>query len=362
NRQQKDIARLEALIEKFRYKKNKAAFAQSKIKYLERMERIESPSAAKKNFSPRFTAAIKGGKQVLETKDLVVGYDRPLATVNLEILRGQRIAVIGPNGEGKSTFVKTIVSAIPPLGGEFLLGHQIEIGYFDQELAQFRGDHTVLDELWDEYPELTRTEVRTVLGNFLFTADEVFKEVGVLSGGEKVRLSLAKLMLKQANFLVLDEPTNHLDIPGKEALEDALKDYEGTLLVVSHDRWFINKIATSLLIFKDGNAVYYPYSYAEYMEGVLTKQAEEKAAEEKKKEASRPVRKKNWKNEVKRLEEKIGEAEEELERLRALRFEPEYYHDYRKMEELEDQISTQHNVLAAYMKEWEEAEENLANG
>ena len=177
-----------------------------------------------------------------------------------------------------------------------------------------------------------------------------------------MRLSLAKLMLKQANFLVLDEPTNHLDIPGKEALEDALKDYEGTLLVVSHDRWFINKIATSLLIFKDGNAVYYPYSYAEYMEGVLTKQAEEKAAEEKKKEASRPVRKKNWKNEVKRLEEKIGEAEEELERLRALRFEPEYYHDYRKMEELEDQISTQHNVLAAYMKEWEEAEENLANG
>ncbi len=361
NRQQKDIARLEALIEKFRYKKNKAAFAQSKIKYLERMDRLEEPGSAKKNFLPRFTAAVKGGKKVLETKDLVIGYDKPLATVNLEVLRGQRIAVIGPNGEGKSTFVKTIVSSVAPLSGEFLLGHQIEIGYFDQELAQFSGDKTVLDELWDEYPELTRTEVRTVLGNFLFSADDVFKEVSVLSGGEKVRLSLAKLMLRQANFLILDEPTNHLDIPGKEALEASLKDYEGTLLVVSHDRWFIDKIADSLLIIKNGKATYYPYTYSEYMEGVLTEKAKAEEEIKKEKTASKPVRRKNWKNEVKRLEKLIEEGEAELERLRELRFDPEYYHDYRKMEELEDQISVQHNLLTGLMAEWEEAEENLAN-
>ncbi|MCF0110277.1 MAG: ABC-F type ribosomal protection protein, partial [Erysipelotrichaceae bacterium] len=264
-RQTKEIERLEQLIEKFRYKKNKAAFAQSKIKYLDRMERIEAPTEDKKNFKARFTPRIKGGKRVLTVSGLVIGYDSPLCTVNLEMMQGQRVAIIGPNGKGKSTFVKTIMGLVEPLGGEYLFGHQIEPGYFDQQLAQFNTTKTVLDELWDDYPELDRTQIRTVLGSFLFTADDVFKTVDVLSGGEKVRLSLAKLMLQQSNLLILDEPTNHLDILGKEALEDSLKEYEGTLLFVSHDRYFIQKLATAILVIDNGTCVYYPLNYDEYM-------------------------------------------------------------------------------------------------
>ena len=152
--------------------------------------------------------------------NLTIGYNEPLCTINLEVMKGQRIAIIGPNGKGKSTFVKTLMEIVPPLGGEFMLGHQIEIGYFDQQLAQFNTNKTVLDELWDDFPEYDRTQIRTTLGSFLFSADDVFKTVDVLSGGEKVRLSLAKLMLQQGNLLILDEPTNHLDILGKEALEE----------------------------------------------------------------------------------------------------------------------------------------------
>jgi len=188
------------LIEKFRYKKSKAAFAQSKITYLNKLDRIDNPKSDQKNFKARFHARLRGGKTVLTCKDLVIGYGEPLATINLEILHGQRIAVIGPNGHGKSTFVKTIMGLVEPLGGEMLMGHQIETGYFDQELAEFHSGKTLIEELWDEYPLLTHTQIRTILGSFLFTADEVFKNVNVLSGGEKVRLSLAKLMMLHPIF------------------------------------------------------------------------------------------------------------------------------------------------------------------
>ena len=251
DRQQKDIQRLQALIEKFRYKKNKAAFAQSKIKYLERMDKIEVEKADTKTFHAHFTPAIKGGERVLDVEKLVIGYDKPLCEVSLEMHRGNRIGVIGSNGTGKSTLVKTLMGLQAPLSGSFLYGHQIEVGYFDQQLAQFSSGKTVLEELWDENPELDRTAVRGVLGQFLFSADDVFKTVDVLSGGEKVRLSLAKLLLKHSNMLILDEPTNHLDIPGKEALEESLKGFTGSILFVSHDRYFINQLATGLLILND---------------------------------------------------------------------------------------------------------------
>jgi ATP-binding cassette subfamily F protein 3 len=246
-RQQKDIQRLEDLIEKFRYKKNKAKFAQSKIKYLDRLERIDPVKKEKRTFHADFHARIRGGKQVLLCQNYTVGYDRPLVSVNLELLRNQNTAIIGPNGHGKSTFLKTLIGKLEPLAGEVLWGHQIEIGYFDQEQVEYTSENTVLEDLWDEYPDLTHSEVRTVLGSFLFRADEVFKDVRVLSGGEKVRLALAKLMLKQANLLILDEPTNHLDIPAKEALEKSLANYEGTILFVSHDRYFIQKMAKAVL-------------------------------------------------------------------------------------------------------------------
>ena len=231
-RQQKDIKRLEVLIEKFRYKKNKAAFAQSKIKYLDRMEKIDPVLKEQKNFHAHFHARIKGGNQVLNVEHLKIGYDHPLKEVSFQVKRGDRLAIIGANGQGKSTLIKTLMHKIPALGGSFLFGHQIEKGYFDQQLAQFSSEKTVLEEVWDAYPDLDRTTIRSVLGQFLFSADDVFKQVSVLSGGEKVRLSLAKLLLQKANTLLLDEPTNHLDIPGKEALEEALKDFDGTIIFV----------------------------------------------------------------------------------------------------------------------------------
>ena len=358
-RQQKDIQRLEELIDKFRYKKNKAAFAQSKIKYLDRMDKIDPVQGADdRSFHARFTPRIKGGERVLETDHLCVGYDRPLCTVTMEVRRGDRVAVIGPNGTGKSTFVKTLMDLVEPLSGSYLFGHQIEPGYFDQQLAQFSSGKTVLEELWDEYPDLDRTTVRTVLGQFLFSADDVFKTVDVLSGGEKVRLSFAKLLLMHSNLLILDEPTNHLDIPGKEALEEALDDYEGTLLFVSHDRYFISRLANKLLVLGDGTAEFLEMTYQEYEEKNQEKEAEVKTVKAEKKEVQpRKMSPDSLRREIARLETKITETEQLLEDKRALHFEPEYYHDFRKMNELDEEIDSIHNELAHLYERWEELSE-----
>lgn len=352
-RQQKEIQRMEELIEKFRYKKNKAAFAQSKIKYLDRMDRIEDPKSDEKTFKARFTPNVRGGKRVLEVKDLAIGYDHPLCTVNLEVMQGQKVSIIGPNGKGKSTLMKTLMQQIPPLSGGFLLGHQIEIGYFDQELAQFDTTNTVIEEVWKDFPDLNRTEIRTALGCFLFSGDDVFKTVDCLSGGEKVRLSFVKLMLSHPNFLMMDEPTNHLDLIGKEALEDSLSEYEGTMLFVSHDRYFISKLATAILVIDDGKATYYPLTYNEYMhkEPIQVVSAKEVKVEEK------PKRQINYGKEISKLEKKIEVKEKELEDLRELRFDPEYYHDVKKMDALDAQIDDVHNEIEHLMEQWEEYSE-----
>ncbi|MEG1474222.1 MAG: ABC-F family ATP-binding cassette domain-containing protein [Longicatena sp.] len=353
-RQQKEVQHMEELIEKFRYKKNKAAFAQSKIKYLDRMERIDDLNADEKTFRAHFEPKIRGGKRVLEVKDLSIGYDLPLCNVSFELLQGQKVAIIGPNGKGKSTLMKTLVGQIPSLGGNFLLGHQIETGYFDQELAQFDSMNTVLEEVWNDFPDLTRTEVRTALGCFLFSGDDVFKTVDVLSGGEKVRLSFVKLMLSHPNFLMMDEPTNHLDLIGKEALEDSLSDYEGTMLFVSHDRYFISKLATAMLVIDEGKATYYPLTYSEYMnkEPISILPKVEVISEKVK-----PERYINYGKEISKLEKKIASKEEELESLRELRYDPTYYHDYQKMNTLDSQIDDVHNEIESMMKTWEEYSE-----
>lgn len=353
-RQQKDIKRLEELIEKFRYKKNKAAFAQSKIKYLERMERIEDPKKADtKAFKAKFVCGVRGGKNVLSLDHFKVGYDRPLAEVTLEIKRGERICVMGDNGTGKSTLLKSIIGEVEPLDGYMMLGHQIQIGYFDQNLADFHSGNTVLEELWNEHPDLDMYKVRSVLGAFLFTADEVFKEVNVLSGGEKVRLSLAKLMLKKANFLILDEPTNHLDIVSKEALENSLNEYDGTILFVSHDRYFIKKIATSCLVIDEDKVTYYPDGYKDYID---TKVKEEITKEKVVKE-EKPLKelKQKPKYNLKRLENEISLMEDILEDKRAMRYQPEYYQDMQKMRELDEEIDEIHNQIHALEEKWEEA-------
>ena len=343
-RQQKDIKRLEELIEKFRYKKNKAAFAQSKIKYLERMEKIEDPKKADtKAFKAKFVCGVRGGRNVLSLDHFRVGYDKPLAEVTLEIHKGDRICVMGDNGTGKSTLLKSIIGEVEPLGGYMMFGHQIEVGYFDQNLANFHSGNTVLEELWNEYPDLDMYKIRSVLGAFLFSADEVFKEVNVLSGGEKVRLSLAKLMMKKANFLILDEPTNHLDIISKEALENALNEYDGTILFVSHDRYFIKKIATSCLVIDEDKVTYYPDGYKDYIDVKVKEESKEEVKENK------PLKqiKQKPKYNISRLENEISLMEDILEDKRALRYEPEYYQDMNKMKELDEEIDDIHNQIHA---------------
>lgn len=356
-RQQKEIKDLEAVIEKFRYKATKARMAQSKIKYLEKMERVEERKVDETSFKARFKSAIKGGNQVLKVNNLGIGYEEELCKVSFELLRGNRVAIIGKNGTGKSTLVKTLVDKISPLSGSYLYGHQIEVGYFDQDLAHFNSLNTVIEELWNLFPDLDHTQIRNALGSFLFRGEEVFKEVSVLSGGEKVRLTLAKIMLEHGNFLILDEPTNHLDILGKEALEEALKDYDGTILFVSHDRYFISQIATSVLVLEDGKATYYPMSYQDYIHRNDSKndKLENKTQfVEKKKEKPKYI---NYAREIPKLEKQIEAKEEELEMLRELRFEPEYYQDASKMTQLDEKIDDVHNEINALMQLWEEYSE-----
>ena len=345
--QKKEIERLEALIEKFRYKKSKAAFAQSKIKYLDRMDRLEEKGDNKKQFKAEFKAQIRGGKEVLLMDELSVGYDKPLLNITQTIERGRRFAIVGENGSGKSTLLKTIAGRMPKLSGEMLLGHQIHMGYFDQQLLDFSMNKTVLEEVWDEFPQLDHTEIRTALGRFLFKGEDVFKSVGVLSGGERVRLSLIKLMLNQDNFLVLDEPTNHLDIQGKEALENALTSYDGTMLFVSHDRYFIDKIATDILVLENGVITHTQKSMSEVIH-------EEKIIQKEVKQTSKEdfVNYKRLQRTAKKLEEELLLLYEELELHRESRFDPDIYHDFEKMNEVNTVIDAIHNDIKSKESDW----------
>ena len=270
---------------------------------------------------------------------------------------------MGDNGTGKSTLLKSIIGEIDCLGGYKMFGHQIEVAYFDQNMAQFTSGNTVLEELWNEYPQMDMYEVRSTLGAFLFTADEVFKDVSVLSGGEKVRLNLAKIMLKRANFLILDEPTNHLDILCKEALENCLKEYDGTILFVSHDRYFIKQIATSILYLENNKTTLYTDGYKDYIDVKPKEDKENKTKEESPKEKLKDIKQRPKYN-LKKLEEEISMMEELLEEKRDLRYEPEYYQDSRKMQELDEEIDDIHNQIHALEQKWEEAmlfEENRKN-
>lgn len=352
--QKKEIERLEVLIEKFRYKKSKAAFAQSKIKYLDRMDRLEEKNDHKQEFKAEFTTNIRGGKDVLLLNELEVGYEKPLFSVTETVNRGRRIAVVGDNGTGKSTLLKTIAGRLNPLGGEMLLGHQIHMGYFDQNLLDFVMDKTVLEEVWDEFPELDHTEIRTSLGRFLFKGEDVFKSVNVLSGGERVRLSLVKLMLRHDNFLVLDEPTNHLDIQGKEALEKALQDYNGTMLFVSHDRYFIDKLASDIWLIKDGSIEHTEKSMKEVIEEGKSIQKQEKVSSK-----EEYVNIKKQQRQVKKIEEELIELYEDLEVHREHRFDPDIYHDFEKMNELNAVIDEIHNEIKTREAQWAELVESL---
>ena len=256
--QQKEIERLQRMVTRFKGKPTKTSMAQSKQKAIDRMVIIEAPDKYdNKTFHANFQPEKETGNDVLYTSELAIGYDHPLSVVSLDLKRGEKLGILGGNGLGKSTFLKTIVGKIPALSGEYRFGTNVQIGYFDQQMAMYTSNKTVLDDFWDEYPNLTETEARNALGAFLFSGDDVFKNVNMLSGGEKVRLALCKILKTRPNVLVLDEPTNHMDIVGKETLESMLKDYKGTLIFVSHDRYFVKKVATQLLVFEDGTTNLY---------------------------------------------------------------------------------------------------------
>lgn len=273
--QQKEIERLQRMVTRFKGKPTKTSMAQSKQKAIDRMVIIEAPDKYdNKTFHANFQPEKETGNDVLYTSELAIGYDHPLSVVSLDLKRGEKLGILGGNGLGKSTFLKTIVGKTPALSGEYRFGTNVQIGYFDQQMAMYTSNKTVLDDFWDEYPNLTETEARNALGAFLFSGDDVFKNVNMLSGGEKVRLALCKILKTRPNVLVLDEPTNHMDIVGKETLESMLKDYKGTLIFVSHDRYFVKKVATQLLVFEDGTTNLYQFGYEQYQEK-LDREAEE---------------------------------------------------------------------------------------
>ncbi|MFR8898782.1 MAG: ABC-F family ATP-binding cassette domain-containing protein [Coprococcus sp.] len=266
--QQAELERLNQLIERFKHKPKKAAFARSKKKLIERMEKLPTPpTLAEHIFTGELVPAVMGGKWVAEAEELKIGYDgKAIAELSLRIRRGQKIGIIGPNGAGKTTFLKTVAGLLAPVKGKCQLGLHIEPGYFDQQSAALTSDKKVLEHFHDLFPAMPEKDVRNELAAWLFEGADVQKTVSDLSGGEKARLVLAEILEKRPNFLMLDEPTNHMDIPARETLESAFRVYKGTMLFISHDRYFIEQVADALLIFENGQVSYYPFGYRHYME------------------------------------------------------------------------------------------------
>lgn len=410
--QQKEIERLQRMVTRFKGKPTKTAMAQSKQKAIERMVIIEAPDKYdNKTFHANFQPEKETGNDVLYTSELAIGYDHPLSVVSLDLKRGEKLGILGGNGLGKSTFLKTIVGKIPALSGDYRFGTNVQIGYFDQQMAMYTSNKTVLDDFWDEYPNLTETEARNALGAFLFSGEDVFKNVNMLSGGEKVRLALCKILKTRPNVLVLDEPTNHMDIVGKETLESMLKDYKGTLIFVSHDRYFVKKVATQLLVFEDGTTNLYQFGYEQYQEK-LDKEAEEsknvyrgnaifggaisqnggsqtgsaanqsasqtaaagkvdentnansaaggmavsstgKAYYNPGKERSKIQKK------VKKAEEDLAVKEAKLDELKAELMKPEYQSSYSKLTEIQNEIDALEEEILIDMEAWEELSSQL---
>ena len=266
--QQKEIARLNELIEKFKHKPKKASMARSKKKVLERMQRVERPDKEEAYvFKEKLEPITLGAKNVLETEHLKIGYtiEHPIKELTLRIRRGQKIAVLGANGVGKSTFFKTIIGELPPISGKYVIGKGIMTGYFDQHSGEISSEKRVEEYFGECFPKLTEKEKRQVLGKYLFRSQKANMKISDLSGGEKSRLVLAEILESRPNFLVLDEPTNHMDLPAKETMESAFAAYTGTMLFISHDRYFVSKIADALLLFEEDGVKYYPFGYEHYL-------------------------------------------------------------------------------------------------
>ena len=265
--QQKEIKRLKDIADRFRYKPSKASMAMSKLRKIEQMTIIDKPEHADtKNWKFLLKVDDYSSNNVLSVKDLVIGYQNmPLSKVSFNLYKGQKLAIIGENGKGKSTLIKTLMGIIPKISGKFTYGYNVNKEYFDQQMEFLNDENTVFDEYLQAFPTEDPQQVRNILGTFMFSGEDVFKKIKVLSGGEKVRLQLCKILRKSPNLLILDEPTNHLDIYSKEKLESLLTEYNGTVLFVSHDRYFINKVADSLLVFENDEVTYFNGKYDEYI-------------------------------------------------------------------------------------------------
>lgn len=359
-----EIDRLRKIVERFRYKATKAAMAQSKLKEIERLGTVETPrrfdtSTFVSSFQPEYESV----RDALFVKDLVFGYDKPLGEISLAVERGQKIGVIGSNGTGKSTLLKTITGLIPPLSGDVRFGVKTRVGYFDQTIAATKSELSVLEDFRAEFPELNDGEIRKTLGGFLLSGDDVFKCVKDLSGGEKVRLALSKIFRRRPNFLILDEPTNHMDIIGKETLEKLLMDFSGTVIVVSHDRYLINRVAKSLIVFENGGVRYFDGTFDEYEERekeTAEEVAKEKPEKTKKTGGERYVESKEEarrKHRVEFLEKKITALEEELSRVQAKLDDETVNTDYKKVMAVEEEIKTIEEKLDPLITEWTELSE-----
>lgn len=359
-----EIDRLRKLVERFRYKATKAAMAQSKLKEIERLGTVETPRRFDTStFASSFQPEYESVRDALFVKDLVFGYDKPLGEISLAVERGQKIGVIGSNGTGKSTLLKTITGLIPPLSGDVRFGVKTRVGYFDQTIAATKSELSVLEDFRAEFPELNDGEIRKTLGGFLLSGDDVFKCVKDLSGGEKVRLALSKIFRRRPNFLILDEPTNHMDIIGKETLEKLLMDFSGTVIVVSHDRYLINRVAKSLIVFENGGVRYFDGTFDEYEERekeTAEEVAKEKPEKTKKTGGERYVESKEEarrKHRVEFLEKKITALEEELSLAQAKLDDETVNTDYKKVMAVEEEIKTIEEKLDPLITEWTELSE-----
>lgn len=355
----KEIDRLTALVEKFRYKASKAAMAQAKLKQIERIGEIGAPMSFDTNtFKANFHPLCQSVDKTIVLQNLTFGYDKPLGNINMTVLRGQKVGIVGQNGCGKSTLVKTLMHLVPALDGQAFFGLNTEVGYFDQTQTQSFSELTVLEDFQNEFPKLSNTEVRSALGAFLFRGDDVFKQICELSGGEKVRLALCKIFKRRPNVLVLDEPTNHMDIIGKETLERFLTSFEGTVVTVSHDRYFVNRICDRLIIFENGQTRIFDGSYSQYeqqkSESENSSEPAQKAAILKKgKPVSQSTERNRKLHRITVLEDKMQVLNTQIDELKRQMFEnAEVYTDYKKLAEIENELKTLQQNLDPLEAEW----------
>ena len=355
--QQKEIKRLQYIADRFRYKPTKAKMAMSKLKQIEKMVKIDKPNKSNtKTFKINLKTEENSYRDVLKVKNLSIGYDKELCKLSFNLERQDKLGIIGENGIGKSTLIKTLTGLIPPLSGKYIYGDRVSIGYFSQNFENLDNNNTVYEEIDKTYPSMTLNEIRTLLGSFEFTGEDVFKKINDLSGGEKVKLSLCKILNNKPNLLILDEPTNHLDIISKDTIEKILTNYNGTIIMVSHDRYLINNVCNKLLVFENNEAKLYNYGYKEYLE--KRKVDIPTLKEEPKKDKNKVINKTvDNTSKLNKIMKEIELLDNDLKKLNNKLLEKEIYMNVVKAKEIEQEILNITNKIEEKTNEWE----SLAN-